>query len=115
MTEGQRKEYDYKFRKKPFVMGINGMLSLIVVFILVCSMFIVLSTTATQMEELNEIKDDVFDVVRSLSLVMSSVGAIIIIYLAGYLVELIARYFNEYWWRKKNHIKSYYKPFWRRR
>jgi hypothetical protein len=111
MTKIQQQEYDFKFRKKP-LFNVNGLLSMSSVFVLAITLYMTMALIIINNPDLIEYKSTAETALSSIQPIVTFLSIVIMSYTLSALIQYIWRYFSEYWWRKKNHIKVYRHKFW---
>lgn len=108
MTKEQKEEYDYKFRRQPVKLKIDGLATSISAFLAFGVIIILIFFIIVTDERFSEYKIEVQEMLQSSALIIGTTGYIILGFLIFALIQLIVKASMEYWWIRKNKIKIHY-------
>lgn len=104
LTPEQKEEYDFRNKHKGPIFDSGMYTTISLLMLIVINLF--LSAYIIQKEFVAVPKLNMDNIMNSVIELLGVIPLLIIIFLIGYIIEMIWRTYKEFKWRKKNNIKS---------
>lgn len=105
MTAEQKEEYNFRFRTKPTLLSLNGLISNVTYMIFSITIFLFLAYLFIADPNMIVYKSKVQNIFTLVAQLVTATFFIVLGYSIGAFILLIMRYYREKRWKKRNNIK----------